>query len=90
MLTQFITQYWTGDFFDNIYLKSLGVQMFLSHSGEPCAIPGNIIEDFVIMDTNGIHLVNMQFCGCYEVAGGAHNCVQLLRAGLLPLHTSDP
>jgi hypothetical protein len=58
--------------------------MFLGHSGAPCTIPGDIIEDFVIMDTNGIHLVDVQFCGCYEVAGGAHNRAQLLRAGLLP------
>jgi len=71
-------------------LKLLGIKVFLGHCGEPCKIGGEAIQDFVIVDINGIHLVDVQFCGCYETAGASHPCIQLLRSGLFPATYTHP
>jgi hypothetical protein len=65
-------------------MKSLGIQIFLGHNGDPCPIAGDTIKDFTIIDINGIRCIDIQFCGCYGTAGGSHNRTQLLRAGLFP------
>jgi hypothetical protein len=64
--------------------KSLGINVYLGHCGHPCKTPGNIIKDFIIVDINGIHTINVYFCGCYQSIGGSHHRFQLLRSGLLP------
>jgi hypothetical protein len=65
-------------------MKTLGVRMYLGHGSDPCPIPGDCILDFTVVATNGLHSVDVQFCGCYGNAGGSHPRIQLLRAGLLP------
>jgi hypothetical protein len=55
----------------------------LGHHGYPCPTPGDFKQNFSIAHTNGIHTVNLCFCGCTE-AGASHARVQLLRAGFLP------
>jgi CxC2 like cysteine cluster associated with KDZ transposases len=58
--------------------------MHLGHQGDPCPIPGDVVENFTVVAMNGVHSIDVQFCGCYGTAGGSHSRVQLLRAGLLP------
>jgi hypothetical protein len=77
-------QYWNGKYFEDIRPKSLGIKMFLGHCGEPCKITGNIIENFVIVDTNGVHTIDIYFCGCYKNVGASHHHVQLHSSGLFP------
>ena len=77
-------QRWSGDHFEDCELKALGVRIFLGHNGAPCPVPAERIKDFTIVDTNGVHAVDMQFCGCYHSVGGSHARIQLIRAGLLP------
>ena len=43
-------------------------------------------KDFVVIDTNGIHLVNVDYCRCYSVT----HRVQLLRIGWWPATPLDP
>jgi hypothetical protein len=76
-------KFWMGAYFRDVSLKSLGVVVHLGHGGQPCRIPGDFVKDFVVVETNGIHYVDMQFCGCYQTTG-SHPRTQLLRAGLLP------
>jgi hypothetical protein len=73
-----------GNHFEDIGLKSLGIRIFLGHGGDPCGVPGDLIEDFTIVDTSGIYVLDIQFCGCYATPGGSHNRIQLLRVGLFP------
>jgi hypothetical protein len=65
-------------------MKNLGIKIFLGHNGDPCPIPGDLIKDFTVIDTNGVHSIEAQFCGCYGNAGGSPNRIQLLRSRLLP------
>jgi hypothetical protein len=44
----------------------------------------------VIVDNNGIHTIDVHFCGCYQSPGGSHRRVQLLRSGLLPSTHARP
>jgi len=62
----------------------LGLKIHLGHTGVPCKVPGDFIENFTIVDTSGIHLVDLQCCGCYGSPGASHTRIQLLRAGILP------
>jgi hypothetical protein len=56
----------------------------LGHHGSPCPTPGDFKRDFTVVHSNGIHAVNLSFCGCSAEAGASHARVQLLRAGLIP------
>ena len=48
------------------------------------------MTEFTVVDTNGVHLTDMQFCGCYGSPGGSQSRNQLLRAGLLPSTHARP
>jgi hypothetical protein len=62
----------------------------LGHNGYPCPIPGYTVDDFTVINTSGVHSVDVQFCGCYGTVGGSHPRIQLLRAGLLPSTHTRP
>lgn len=42
------------------------------------------MQEFAVIDTNGIHTLEVEFCGCYTSPGGSHYRTQLLRVGLFP------
>lgn len=72
---------WTGLFFGRTTLKELGLVIWLGHApGRYCNsfVAGN--KDFVVIHTNGIHTVQVHFCGCTDV----DKHVQLLRIGWYP------
>ena len=71
-------------------MKSVGVKVHLGHNGLPCSISSHAISDFTVLDLNGSHSVDMQFCGCHSTPGGSHLDVQLLRAGLFPASPLRP
>ncbi|KAJ6448587.1 hypothetical protein C8R45DRAFT_1132896 [Mycena sanguinolenta] len=84
-------QRWTGSSFERRTLKDMGLQIQLGHWHDldrVCPLPqpaaGN---DFVIIDSHGVHSVNLDFCNCGR--GGAPT-VQLLRARLWPATTTNP
>lgn len=63
-------------------MQKLGLRLALGpHSGKPCTNPQAGREDFTILHDNGIHLVNIDFCGCERRV--AHR-TQLLRAEIFP------
>ncbi|KAJ7213821.1 hypothetical protein B0H12DRAFT_1242227 [Mycena haematopus] len=83
--------YWTGSTFQRKTLKEMGLRIQLGHwhqRSPVCPLPqpasGN---DFVIIDSHGVHAVNLDFCGCGR---GGLPTVQLLRAGLWPATTTNP
>ena len=46
-------------------LKELGLRYQLGHvGGQACASPEQGHTDFVVIASNGIHMINVDFCGC--------------------------
>jgi CxC2 like cysteine cluster associated with KDZ transposases len=81
-----IIKEWNGSFYCKIDLKALGVRIQLLH--EDCPRPHRAFnDDFVIIDSNGIHCVGLDFCNC---AYAPSHYIQLLRHRLLPATTADP
>ncbi|KAG1870583.1 hypothetical protein DFJ58DRAFT_852169 [Suillus subalutaceus] len=80
---------WTGSYFVTISLKTLGLRVQLSHpTGERCLMPERAYnDDFTLIDTNGIHEIGLDFCGC-ETA--QTHTIQLLRTAWFPATTTDP
>ncbi|KAF6747259.1 hypothetical protein DFP72DRAFT_822049 [Ephemerocybe angulata] len=80
---------WNGEYFECRTLKSLGLLIQLGHApGRSCANPApSRHNDFVVVDTTGIHEVNLSFCRC---DGMKPHFVQLLHYGLFPGTGVDP
>ncbi|KAG2086968.1 uncharacterized protein F5147DRAFT_561737, partial [Suillus discolor] len=53
-------------FFQAMSLKALGLRVQLGHPvGQCCILPRHTFNsEFVLIDTNGIHEVGLDFCGC--------------------------
>jgi hypothetical protein len=82
-------QQWNGSFFVRTSLRDLGLVVHLGHQGLPCSSSrGRILDNFTVVNTNGIHTVTVRFCACY----GEHlqPKFQLLRCSWLPASTEDP
>ncbi|KAG6807687.1 hypothetical protein H0H92_006699, partial [Tricholoma furcatifolium] len=81
---------WNGTFFERSDLKSLGLRFQLGHRpGEPCPNPHPCHnDDFVLLDTSGIHSIGLDFCGCG--ASTQSHVAQLLRSRLFPATVINP
>ena len=82
-----VYQRWTGEYFDDFTLQQLGLKIQLGHDGEPCPLPCADTVIFTIVDTSGIHDVDVSFCNC---VGAPHRRVQLLRASWMPASIDRP
>lgn len=76
-------QKWNWQYFERSSLKALGLRVQLGHmTGQKCvnprASPG---DSFIIVDSNGIHDISLDFCDC-ETA--QLHAVQLLRHQWFP------
>ncbi|KAK0458061.1 uncharacterized protein EV420DRAFT_1620865 [Desarmillaria tabescens] len=68
-------------------LAQLRLNFELGHKhGTSCLFPA-IIPDFVVVDIDGIHMVNMAFCNCTQ---GILQHIQLLHRWLFPVTTIYP
>lgn len=70
-------------------LKALGLRIQLGHPDRTeCPNPENAFhDDFTIIDSDGIHLVSLDYCGCQLATS---KTTQLLRARLFPSTVIDP
>ncbi|KAG1839753.1 hypothetical protein DFJ58DRAFT_718504 [Suillus subalutaceus] len=82
-------QEWTGSYFVTISLKTLGLRVQLGHpTGERYLMPERAYnDDFTLIDTNGIHEIGLDFCGC-ETA--QTHTIQLLCTAWFLATTTDP
>ncbi|KDQ65188.1 hypothetical protein JAAARDRAFT_93667, partial [Jaapia argillacea MUCL 33604] len=56
---------WNRFFFQHATLQQLGLVVQLRHSpGQRCTHGWSGHKNFIVLDTNGIHQVNILFCGC--------------------------
>ncbi|KAG1728754.1 uncharacterized protein EDB91DRAFT_1060402, partial [Suillus paluster] len=80
---------WNNECFQNVTLKDLGLRVQLGHKiGESCLLPNQAFNNnFILIDTLGIHPMAMDFCGCDRAQTHTQ---QLLRVGWFPATTSDP
>ena len=68
----------------------MGLRIQLGHPhGEKCINPASCpSDDFVVIHSNGIHDVGVDFCGCGK--GNQLHFVQLLRSQLFPATIVNP
>lgn len=66
----------------------LGVVIQLGHAAGPCPLP-ELVTQLVIIHSNGLHRVSVQFCGCTSSIESA-KCLDLLRAGWYPATLKEP
>ena len=67
--------------------------MQLGHcNGDACDHSHSAHSDFIVIDVNGLHHVNVDFCGCRAYASGASGewHQQLLRAEWYPATVKEP
>jgi hypothetical protein len=71
-----------------VTLHELGLRFQLGHhSGESCTASTQARGEFTVVHTNGIHIVNVDFCGC---SGQVDKQVQLLEVGWWPTTCLEP
>ncbi|KAG1898337.1 uncharacterized protein F5891DRAFT_1129535 [Suillus fuscotomentosus] len=57
-------QKWNGSSFEQSSLKEIGLRVQLGHSDLKCVCPERGHVDFIVIHVNGIHCINIDFCGC--------------------------
>ncbi|KAL0563357.1 hypothetical protein V5O48_018711, partial [Marasmius crinis-equi] len=78
---------WKNGYFQPTTLKALKIWYQLGHRpGQRCAFPKAGYDEFVVLHWNGIHIINLDFCGCSEIV---HH-IQILEAGWWPASFKDP
>ena len=70
---------------------NLGSAPSVSHEpGDACTSPQRSTRPFTVIHINGIHLVDVWFCGCDLAGNHGDRVEQLLRRRLFPATTTDP
>lgn len=81
-------QCWTGTHFERTSLGSLGFSLNLGHASLRC--PNALLgtgRPMTIVDTNGVHSMNITFCHC---AGADEELIQLVASGFFPATIKSP
>jgi hypothetical protein len=81
---------WQDTHFNRTSLFKLGASICLGHLGDDCRhrLPG-LGRTMVIVHTNGIHRVRVQYCRC-ELVSEASDAMQLVQAKLFPATMERP
>ncbi|KAJ7839295.1 hypothetical protein B0H13DRAFT_2239609 [Mycena leptocephala] len=83
-----VIYYWNGIYFQKSSLANLGLRIQMGHvPGEACTNPRAADKHFVVLHENGIHEVNIDFCGCEN---NVDHYIQLLRMGWFPATPEKP
>jgi len=80
-LTTLGAQEWNGDSFERRLLRSIGLRYQLGHASMFCANPTPCHAAMLVLHTDGIHSVAINYCNCSH-AQAPH--IQLLRRQLYP------
>jgi hypothetical protein len=84
-----VSQWWNGDFFEEVSLKSLGLHVQLGHRvGETCS-DRRTIPSFTVLHVNGLHDITVDFCNCDKTRAGEWR-TQLMRVRWYPATLTDP
>ncbi|KAK0441536.1 uncharacterized protein EV420DRAFT_1219433, partial [Desarmillaria tabescens] len=80
---------WNGRYFEKVSLQQLGFMFALGHGGDRC--PNQLETAFrkvIVVDVNGYHDVNFQFCFCWD--GELDEAKQLFLHRLFPATVKCP
>jgi hypothetical protein len=82
-------QKWNGRFFEPTSLRDIGLRIQLCHgTGSRCLNPQPAQGDkFVVIHTNGIHTISIDFCACETAPAPVE---QLLQCRLFPSRSKVP
>ncbi|KAJ7693186.1 hypothetical protein B0H17DRAFT_887959, partial [Mycena rosella] len=74
-----------GRNFERISLQAMGMRVQLSHNiSETCDRPQAGHVNFTVIHTNGMHAVDVDFCGCKDATIVGSRRQQVLRQGWYP------
>ena len=77
-------------FFRDVSLRSLGQTIQLGHyPGDTCTSPQRSSRPFTVVHTNGIHQLDILFCGCNLTTIHGDRVQQLMRRRVFPATTTD-
>lgn len=62
----------------------------MGHSSRACKFPHADIQTLTVVDSTGIHAVNVRWCDCGSSPGGSTRRVQLLRMKWFPTTSERP
>ncbi|KAJ7578945.1 hypothetical protein C8J56DRAFT_796995, partial [Mycena floridula] len=84
-----IVEYWDGQlgFFYRVSLKSLGLRIQLGHHNAKQCLRPEPTKSFIILHSNGIHEVQLDFCAC---TNAPDRVTQLMRQCLYPATVDQP
>ena len=82
---------WQDGFYQRTTLLKLGYSFYVSHEHTPCpsADPGQY-HRILVIDLNGAHHLDVQFCACIEAPNWVVNYRQLLRMRWYPASFDRP
>ena len=87
----FLLKEWTGNFFKRTTLKTLGLRVQLGHVGKKqCGGRRPAHTDFVVLHTNGIHNVGLDYCLCQSTEEVGDYWQQLMRRKWFPGSVLEP
>ncbi|KAJ6592936.1 hypothetical protein B0H19DRAFT_919522, partial [Mycena capillaripes] len=82
---------WTGTFFERVSLKEMGLRVQLGHSGyQKCGAPFPGHDKFMVLHSNGLHEVAVDFCRCANRFAAGEHRQQLLRMSWYPATHAEP
>jgi hypothetical protein len=84
-----LNQVWNGRFFERTSLKDLDYCFYIGHQHTPCPSASGT-RTILVIDVNGLHHLNVQFCTCTEDAQWVQTYLQLLRIGWYPASFERP
>lgn len=82
---------WNDTHFERSSLRETGYVLQLGHHpSDWCTNPQRSPKTFTVVHTNGVHLVDLAFCGCDKAGDHGTRVQQLLRRRLFPATSTDP
>ncbi len=69
---------------------SLGYVLQMGHNTQVCKLYEDGNRPLTVIDLSGIHTVNVRWCNCGYLAGGASRQIQLLRMKWFPATVEHP
>lgn len=83
------SQRWSEGYFQRCSLTELGMVIHMGHPHGPCPAPLPLNENFIVLAMNGIHELQLEYCGCSQ-GGHLERFQQLLREALFPASFDRP
>ncbi|KAJ7903966.1 hypothetical protein B0H13DRAFT_1620975 [Mycena leptocephala] len=80
---------WTGEFWIDASLASLGLVYQLGHGGFPCVVPDEKVYKMTVIEAPIIHQIRIRYCNCSK-SDNADHLQQLLRNTWYPATVTDP